>query len=179
MGIIEIGDPMKWSWWKKLACLMVLLLIIGVFLTWGKTEVLVGDTVNTATSHNGMDWTEGWSLVFTGLFAGFFLITGYTIYVNKDGEELRINELLTGMLAFIAFINAAKVYSTHKESAGEVIQGSVTVTTSIGVGVYLILAASFLLMVFSYLLWKEMSNPKPVEAVAEEDIVEEKAVAER
>jgi hypothetical protein len=192
MKVIDISDPMGWSLWKKLAALMALLLMVGVFLNWGTLEVDVDiGNVHTVTTQNGIDWTEGPTIVLSGLFAAFFLITGYPMSLYKDGKHIRMNELLAGLMGFLAFVNAAKIYAEHAESVEKLNETTAysTVTYTIGAGVYLIVAASFLLMIFSFLLWREKCAPpavkeahlaeaETVEAVAEAETVEAVAEAE-
>jgi len=147
MDLIKIGDVSKWSWNKKLASLMCLVILIGVFLPWTVYTYEFG--TETAMKISGTEYSAwGW-FVLAILFSIFFILTGYEITAETDSGRIRVNELLACMLGFLVFIYSLQGLNRIRAAASR------TGPLSVGSGIYLIVIGSFLFMVFSYLLWKE------------------------
>ncbi|MCG2827326.1 MAG: helix-hairpin-helix domain-containing protein [Thermoplasmatales archaeon] len=173
MGLIDVSSPMKWGWVKTISVLLCILIIIGVFLPWfwveGKAQVLGQEKIDHYDSIGIDDYPASYPIIFSALFCLFFIFFKPDISIDKR----RINELLTIPFAFLVFtycislaskINEeiSKYTSQYPTSAGESVtvlgktySAGYSIDGGVGTGFVMIAASSFLLMIFSFLLWKQ------------------------
>jgi len=175
MGLIDVSSPMKWGWVKTISVLLCVLIIVGVFLPWfwveGKAQVLGHEKIDHYDSVGINDYPASYPIIFSALFCLFFIFFKLDINIDKR----RINELLTIPFAFLVFTYcislASKIneeiskYSNYPTSAGESVTvlgktytASVIISGGVGTGFVLIATCSFLLMIFSFMLWKQKSQ---------------------
>jgi len=166
----------KWSISRKLAVVMPIVIIIGVFLPWYSMSYEVtthGYTQRTLIIEKGTEYTEAMSIIFASLFALFFLVLGYEVALNMPSNRLRINEILAIMFGFLVFVNTLIIANEISEDMAQKraqIQGLATISGGVGYGLYICIIGAFLLMLFSFLSWKEKTMP---EEESREDAVED------
>lgn len=158
MGFIDVSSPMKWGIVKIIAVVLCLLIIVGVFLPWSWYEV---KTTGVTVHHESVgidDYSESYMIIFATLFSLLFIFLSYNINVSISNKPQRINELLSGLLALLIFLDSANMARIISKQAANVRAGSTSVSMGIGSGIWLIVISSFLLMIFSFLLWKQRSH---------------------
>ena len=175
MGFIDVSSPMKWGLVKIISVLLCILIIIGVFLPWfwveGKAEVLGHEKTEHYDSVGINDYPASYPIIFSALFCLFFIFFKPDINIDKR----RINELFPISFAFLVFTYcislASKIneeisrYSNYPTSGGESVtvlgktySAGYSIDGGVGTGFVMIAASSFLLMIFSFLLWKQKSQ---------------------
>lgn len=178
MGLIDVSSPMKWGWIKTISVLLCILIIVGVFLPWfwveGKAEVLGHEKTDHYDSIGINDYPASYPIIFSALFCFFFIFFNYDVNININRPR-RVNELFPIMFAFLIFVYcvslASKIneeiskYSNYPTSTGGSITvlgktytGSAAISGGVGTGFVLIATCSFLLMIFSFLLWKQKNQ---------------------
>lgn len=164
MGFIDLSSPTKWGIFKIAVVVLCLLIVVGVFLPWSwfETKTKVSGVVETTVRKEavGTDWTDSWLIFFAALFSLFFVFLNYNINLNIENRPRRINELLSGMFAFLIFADSAVCANKINKDIGEatVSTGYANVSGGIGAGLWIIVISSFLLMIFSFLLWKQRTQ---------------------
>ncbi|MBU4190227.1 MAG: helix-hairpin-helix domain-containing protein [Candidatus Thermoplasmatota archaeon] len=179
MGLIDASPPMKWGWVKIISVLLCILIIVGVFLPWfwveGKAQVLGQEKIDHYDSIGINDYPASYPIIFSALFCLFFIFFNYDINIDMGNKPRRINELFPIIFAFLVFVYcislASKIneeiskYSNYPTSAGESVTvlgktytASVIISGGVGTGFVLIATCSFLLMIFSFLLWMQKSQ---------------------
>jgi hypothetical protein len=169
MGFIDTSSPTKWGIFKIIAVILCLLIIVGIFLpwVWSEAKTKVGAVEITARYEAvGTDFSDAWTIFFAVLLSLLFIFLGYDINVCMPDKPRRINELLSGMLAFLIFIDSAVVASMISRGARTVAAGAITLSAGIGAGLWIILVSSFFMMVFSFLLWRQKSQAQAPVTVA-------------
>lgn len=170
--MFDVSSPMKWGWVKIISVLLCILIIVGVFLPWfwveGKAQVLGHEKIEHYDSVGINDYPASYPILFSALFCLFFIFFKPDINIDKR----RINELLPIPFAFLVFTYcvslASKIneeiskYSNYPTSAGESVtvlgktySAVYSIDGGVGTGFVMIAASSFLLMIFSFLLWKQ------------------------
>lgn len=206
MGFLDVSSPMKWGIVKIISVLLCILIIVGVFFPWfwveAKVQISGYEKIDHYDSVGINDYPASYPIIFSALFSLLFIFLSYDININVPNKPRRINELFSGIFAFLIFMycvslaykvneEISKYTSRYPTSASESItllgktySGSASINGGVGAGFVLIAASSFLLMIFSFLLWRQKSQAQapvtvaPIQApVPPAPVSEEKAIA--
>ena len=160
MGFIDTSPPMKWGLVKIVSVLLCILIIVGVFLPWAWYETKTAGTTTHYDSTGIDDYSQAYTIIFSALFSLLFIFLSYNININIQDGAKRINELFSGMLALLVFLDSANLARIISKRASETSMSTGSYSTSIGVGsgLWLVVISSFLLMIFSFLLWRQKSQ---------------------
>ncbi|MDI6917930.1 MAG: helix-hairpin-helix domain-containing protein [Thermoplasmatales archaeon] len=179
MRFIDVSSPMKWGIVKTISVLLCILIIVGVFLPWfwveGEVQVLGQEKTEHYDSIGINDYPASYPIIFSSLFCLFFIFLSHDINININ-KPRRINELFPGMLAFLIFVYCISLASKINEEIskytskyptsvsesvtvlGKTYSAGYSIDGGVGSGFVLIAVSSFLLMIFSFLLWKQKSH---------------------
>ncbi len=165
---MEIDDTpvSQWGILKMLTVVLCLAIFVSPFLPqyWYEEETRHAITLEVIDTEdkdvNGFDddsvggASNGQLYVLCSMFILGFIFIGHEISVEIRGDKQRINELLAMAFAFVMFVHSA----SFSWWLADQLEDQYT-DAGVGVGVYLVVFCSLILMLTTYLLWRERERP--------------------
>jgi len=165
---MEIDDTpvSEWGIVKILTVVLCFAIFVSPFLPqyWYEEEITNPITLEVVDTEdkdvNGFDdesiggASNGQLYILCSLFILTFIFIGHEITIDIQGKKQRINELLSMAFATIMFVHSASFAWWFTDQMDDQY-----VDAGVGLGVYLVVFCSLILMLTTYLLWRERERP--------------------
>jgi len=165
---MEIDDTpvSQWGILKIVTVVLCLAILTSPFLPqyWYQEETINPVTLEVIDTEdknvNGFDddslggASNGQLYIICSLFVLVFIFIGHEITIDIQGKKQRINELLSMSFAFIMFVHSASFAWWLTDLMDDQYKDA-----GVGVGVSLVVFCSLILMLTTYLLWRERERP--------------------